>query len=88
MLDEADDAIETGAKDSADEACPLPGFVLRRKYMRRLNKSDHTGKRWQDKGDLVVRYFGKDPYVDLEATARRARGEDNVRRPGRKPAKR
>jgi hypothetical protein len=59
---------------------PLPGFMPRHEYMRRLGKTDFTGRRWQEKGEIVVRYFGKDPYVDLEATAARVRGQDRPRR--------
>jgi hypothetical protein len=62
---------------------PLPGFVLRRVYMARFGKTDFTGRRWQERGEIVVKYFGKDPYVDLVATAARKRGEDRPRR-GRK----
>ena len=58
----------------------LPGLVLRRKWAAQLGKCDRTAKRWQDKGLIVVRYFGKDPYVDVPATADRARGLDKRRR--------
>jgi hypothetical protein len=59
----------------------LPGFVRRDEYMRVVHgKTDFTGQRWQDKGLLVVRYFGRTPYVDTVATAARARGEDKPRR--------
>jgi hypothetical protein len=44
------------------------------------NKSDFTGKRWQDQGTLVIQYIGKTPYVDCQATAARLRGEDQPRR--------
>jgi hypothetical protein len=64
---------------------PLPGFMPRPQYMRVVhNKSDFTGRRWQAKGTLVVKYFGKSPFVDTEATAARARGENRPRR--RQPA--
>jgi hypothetical protein len=60
----------------------LPGFMPRPEYMRRVHgKSDYTGRRWQAAGTLVVRYFGRTPFVDTAATAARARGED---RPARK----
>jgi hypothetical protein len=42
---------------------PIPGFVPRSKWAAQLGKSDYTVKRWQDAGKIVVRYFGKDPYV-------------------------
>jgi hypothetical protein len=55
----------------------LPGFMERAAYMREKHgKSDFTGKRWQDRGLLVVRYFGRTPHVDLIATAERARREE------------
>jgi hypothetical protein len=61
----------------------LPGFMLRKQWARQaLNKCDRSAKRLQDKGLIVVRYFGKDPYVDIPATAARMRGEDGRR--GRK----
>jgi hypothetical protein len=63
-----------------DTSEPLPGFVLRSEYMARFGKTDFTGRRWQQKGEIVVRYFGNEPYVDLEATAARKRGEDRPRR--------
>jgi hypothetical protein len=59
---------------------PLPGFELRSKWAARLGKSDATAKRWQDRGKVVVKYFGRDPYVDIEATAARARGDDKPKR--------
>jgi hypothetical protein len=59
---------------------PLPGFELRSKWAARLGKSDWTAKRWQDAGKIVVRYFGKDPYGDIEATAARNRGDDKPKR--------
>jgi hypothetical protein len=64
-------------------ANPLPGFELRSKWAAKLGKCDRTAKRWLDAGHIVVRYIGKEPYVDLEATAARMRGEDGRRR--RKP---
>ena len=59
---------------------PLPGFELRSKWAARLGKSDWTAKRWQDAGKIVVRYIGRDPYVDIEATAARNRGDDKPKR--------
>ena len=60
---------------------PLPGFMSRAEYMKQVhNKSDFTGRRWQARGELVVRYFGRTPFVDTEATIRRLRGEDQPRR--------
>jgi hypothetical protein len=60
----------------ADEGL-LPDFVPRPEYMRRVHdKSDFTGRRWQRAGKLVVKYFGRTPWVDTVATAARARGED------------
>jgi hypothetical protein len=60
---------------------PAPGFVRRDEYMRTAhNKSDYTGRRWQARGELVVRYFGRTPFVDVPATAARKRGEDRPRR--------
>ena len=61
----------------------IPGFELRSKWAERLGKCDTTAKRWQDAGKIVVRYIGRDPYVDLEATAARIRGETATRRRGR-----
>jgi hypothetical protein len=61
----------------------LPGLMPRSKWAQEaLGKSDRTAKRLQDAGRIVVRYIGKDPYVDIEATSRRLRGEDGRR--GRK----
>ena len=60
-----------------DTVAYLPGFEPRRQFMKqRFRKCDRTGKRWQDEGLLVVRYFGKEPYVDVEKTFARMRGED------------
>jgi hypothetical protein len=65
----------------AEDSNPLPGFMPRPQYMRVVhNKTDFTGRRWQAKGQLVVEYFGKTPFVDTVATAARARGEDRPRR--------
>jgi hypothetical protein len=64
-----------------DTSTVLPGLMRRAEYMRVVhNKTDFTGKRWQRQGLLVVRYIGKAPYVDLEATTRRMRGEDQLKR--------
>jgi hypothetical protein len=59
---------------------PLPGLMPRHQWAAGIGKCDRTAKRLQDAGKIVVRYVGKDPYVDLEATAARIRGEDNRRR--------
>jgi hypothetical protein len=59
---------------------PLPGYELRSKWAAKLGKCDTTAYRWQRAGRIVVRYFGKDPYVDIEATAARARGDDKPKR--------
>ena len=68
------------------DADPLAGLMPRPQWARKaLNKSDRTAKRLQDAGRIVVTYIGKDPYVVLEATARRLRGEDRPRRNGRGP---
>jgi hypothetical protein len=70
-----------------DTIDPLDGFMPRPDYMRKVHdKSDYTGRRWQANGTLIVRYFGKTPFVDIAATAARARGEDRVCRRRRKPA--
>jgi hypothetical protein len=58
---------------------PLPGFMLRRDWAAARGRCDRTAKRAQDRGEIVVRYFGKDPYVDIEATIARSRGEDRKR---------
>jgi hypothetical protein len=65
----------------ADRTDLLPGFMPRPDYMARVhNKSDWTGRRWQAQGRLVVKYFGRTPWVDIAATAARERGEDQPRR--------
>jgi hypothetical protein len=61
---------------------PAPGLVKRPIYMRDYHgKSDATGKRWQDKGQIVVTYpyGGRTPYVDVPATNARALGQDKPR---------
>lgn len=58
----------------------IPGFELRSKWAERLGKCDTTAKRWQDAGKIVVRYIGRDPFVDIEATAARIRGEGGSKR--------
>jgi hypothetical protein len=63
-----------------DQTCPLPGFKHRDLFMQEMDRRPATGRRWQGKGLIVVRYFGKEPYVDLDATAARARGEDRPKR--------
>jgi hypothetical protein len=71
----------------ADTIDPLGGFMPRPDYMREAHhKSDYTDRRWQSKGILVVKYFGKTPFVDIAATAARARGEDRPCRRRRKSA--
>jgi len=62
-----------------DTIDPLPGFVLRKQWAEARGRCDRTAKRAQDRGEIVVRYFGKDPYVDVEATIARSRGEDRRR---------
>jgi hypothetical protein len=60
----------------------VPGFMPRHAWAAQLGKCDRTAKRWQDAGQIVVVYMGKDPYVDIEKTTARMRGEDR-RRGGR-----
>jgi hypothetical protein len=62
------------------EASPLPGFERRDLWAAKMDRSDASAKRWQDRGRIVVRYLGNIPFVDLEATAARVRGEDRPRR--------
>ncbi len=57
----------------------LPGFPHRDDFMRAHNKSPLTGRRWQAEGRIVVRYLGREPLVDLEATAARLRAEGRGR---------
>jgi hypothetical protein len=61
-------------------ANPLPGLMSRQEWAAAIGKCDRTAYRMQTRGEIVVRYVGKDPYVDLEATAARMRGEDSKRR--------
>jgi hypothetical protein len=63
-----------------DDRSPLPGMEHRDAWVARQGKSKWTGKRWQDDGRIVVRYIGRTPYIDLEATAARMRGEDRPAR--------
>jgi hypothetical protein len=65
------------------EAFVLPGFLPRREYAKKIGRCDRTAKRQQDRGEIIVRYFGNLPCVDLEATAARARGEDRPKRRGK-----
>jgi len=61
---------------------PTPGLVRRDLWARSLPKPVHdmTARRWQRAGKIVVIYpFGRTPYVDVEATAARARGLDRPR---------
>jgi hypothetical protein len=59
---------------------PLPGLMPRIEWAAKTNRCDRTAKRLQDAGKIVVRYIGKIPYVDIEATAARIKGEDKRRR--------
>jgi hypothetical protein len=60
---------------------PLPGYMPRPRYMKEVHgKSDFTGRRWQQQGLLVIKYFGRTPFVDLVATVARMRGEDRPQR--------
>jgi hypothetical protein len=68
--------------DTVSGTNALPGFLRRALWAAQMGKSDFTAKRWQDAGKIVVVYMGKDPYVDLEKTAARLRGDDK-RRGGR-----
>jgi hypothetical protein len=47
----------------------------RDEWARSINRHPATVKRWQDKGDVVVRYLGRDPFVDIPATTALMRGE-------------
>jgi hypothetical protein len=58
---------------------PLPGLVRRDVWMAERGHCDRTGKRWQDRGFLVVRYLGRKPYVDETATLERLREADTYR---------
>jgi hypothetical protein len=55
---------------------PLPGLTPRKQWAAGTKKCDRTAKRLQDAGLLVVHYIGKTPYVDVQATAARIKGED------------
>jgi hypothetical protein len=57
----------------------LPGFMPRKTWAKQIGRCDRTVKRWQDRGQIVVRYFGNLPCVDIEATADRRRAENNRR---------
>jgi hypothetical protein len=59
---------------------PLPGLMPRAAWAASIGKCDRTAKRLQDAGRVVVRYIGKEPFVDIEATAARIKGEDGTRR--------
>jgi hypothetical protein len=55
----------------------LPGLMHRAEWARKaINSTDRTAKRLQDAGKIVVRYIARQPYVDIEATAARIRGDD------------
>jgi hypothetical protein len=58
------------------EAFVLPGFMPRKTFAERMNRCDRTVKRMQDRGEIIVTYFGNQPFVDLEKTLARRRGED------------
>jgi hypothetical protein len=59
----------------------LPGLMPRKEWARKALKScDRTAKRLQDKGRIVVEYIGKEPFVVIEATAARLRGDDKPKR--------
>jgi hypothetical protein len=68
--------------DSA-EAFVLPGFLPRKVFAKKIDRCDRTVKRMQDRGEVVVTYFGNQPFVDLEKTLARRRGEDKRRGRGR-----
>ena len=62
---------------------PTPGLVPRVRWGQELDPPAHdkTVYKWQREGKIVVVYpFGRTPYVDVEATAERARGLDRPRR--------
>ena len=68
---------------NADTIDPLPGYPPRKEWARCKGVSDFTARRWQRAGKIVVKYLGREPLVDIEATMARMRGEDRPRR-GRK----
>ena len=39
---------------------------------------DRTAKRWQDDGQIIVRYLGRQPFVDIPATAQRSGGRGSA----------
>src|SRR4051794_6207922 len=53
--------------ETIDAETPLPGLVLRDSYMRKLGYHPITGKRWQDKGILVIRHIGRRAFVDASS---------------------
>ena len=60
-----------------EAALLLPGLMPRKEWARQaLRRCDRTAKRLQDDGQIVVRYIGKEPFVDIAATAARLRGDD------------
>jgi hypothetical protein len=60
----------------------LPGLMPLKEFKQHVgNKCDRTIQRWRDAGKVVIVELGNERFVDLEATARRLRGED--RRNGR-----
>jgi hypothetical protein len=59
----------------------LPGLVPRKTFGASLNppRSEFTVRRWEREGRIVVRRIGRVAFVDLDATAARMRGEDQLR---------
>jgi hypothetical protein len=64
--------------DSTEEFV-LPGLMPRKMFAKRMGRCDRTLKRMQDRGEVVVTYFGNQPFVDVEKTLARRRGEDKRR---------
>ena len=71
------------ANERSQHAEPATGVHASARVGAQLGKCDRTAKRLQDAGRIVVIYIGKDPFVDLERTAARLRGEDKRSRRGR-----
>jgi hypothetical protein len=65
---------------SSSTPTSLPGFMPRSEWAAAHGVCDTTVKRWQDRGKVVVVYLGQQPYVDIEKTVARLRGEDKPRR--------
>jgi predicted site-specific integrase-resolvase len=70
-----------------DQIDPLPGFVPRKQWARLHGISDYTAHRWWKQGRIVIRRLGKEPLVDVEATIKRLRGEDQQPRRRGRPRK-